>query len=58
MAQGVEEEVHPAVIAVILEGVGRGIHQGGPGARVSEDRGPVRLTVNRSLHLYIYVYLL
>ena len=43
MAQGVEKEVHPAVVAVILEGVGRGIRQGGPGAWVSEDRGPVRV---------------
>ena len=47
MVQGVEEKIHPAVIAVILEGVGRGIHQGGPGAWVSEERGPVRVYTAR-----------
>ena len=47
MAQGVEEKVHPAVITVILEGVGRGVHPGDPGAWVSEDRGPVRMYTAR-----------
>jgi len=43
VSPGVEEEVHPAVVTVGLEGVWAGIDRSGPGVGVSEEGGPVRV---------------